>query len=332
MFCDKCGSKVNDGDIYCPNCNNKIVTESQESNTPQEIATKPNPGKKKFVVCGVVIVIVLGIVSFFNSSIGKCFIANFFEKNQLYNSAYNVVYNISGERGEAQREYYKLLIEVNDFIEGTAEVYKGPDTENTGTKVGDVEYSEDEYGRKLNTQNYTICTLNDVSEIKDSADIVSDHDYLLLNGQKERLQEIESCINKYDDEKSIADKFYQRLYDAYDIYYTINKYFRNREDFSPIEMNEKMEWYNTDLSKAKEIYNSYISSDFYGYSELAATINVFTESMQNIVDKYSDSDTVHYNTLPSYEESPYEDADEINIISNNLKLHIAKRCFDIDDI
>lgn len=329
MFCDKCGSKVNDGDIYCPNCNNKIITESQESNTPQEIATKPNPRKKKFVVCGVVIVIVLGIVSFFNSSIGKCFIANFFEINHMYKQAYDVVYNISGEKGEAKKEYYKLLIEVHDFVDGTAYVYTEGDF--LGVGVGrNADGEEGDVHQEPYNSTTIICSLDDVSDIEYSVDMVSDYEYLLSNNQRNMLHEIESCIKKYNNEKDLADEFYENLSNAYDIYDTI-EYFKTEQYFNPVDVKEEMENYNTCLGKAKEIYNNYISKNFYGYDEIQSTLNEFIPQMKDAIDKYGDKDDIHYTDLTGY-EPPYVSSLEINDITDNFRLHIAKRCFDIDNI
>lgn len=323
MFCDKCGSKVDDNDIYCPVCSNKIDRGRTSNKVLEDIMIGINLGKKKVIMWGVLILIVFGTISFYNSSSGKFFIAGLFAEGGKYNTAYNIVDSVTGEKGDAKREYYKLLIKVNDFISGTAEVYNEGDTEGGYRAMTQEEIDEAHWG---SNDSNIVCSIDDIGEIRERANIVSSYDYLLSNGERSRLKTIESCIEKYDEEKDFADEFEEKLYDAYGIYGTA-KYLKSGEYFNPVEMKEQIEEYNADLSSAREIYNNYISIDFYGYGRIESTVNQFTESMEKAVDKYGDNDMIYYNEL-TYDEPPYDNFDEISVIANNLRLHIAKYCFD----
>lgn len=323
MFCDKCGSKVNDNDIYCPVCSNKIDHSKNSNKILRDIIIRFNLAKKKIVVLGVLAVLVIGGTSFYKSSGGKYFIAGLLAENGHYNAAYNMVSSISSEKADTKQTYYKLLMDVRAFIDGEAEVYAGGDTTGGYRAINDDEVDKAVYG----AGGDGVCTIEDFNNIADEVISISGNENYLSNGEQSRYEDIKKSVDRYYEKRSGAESFEGCAYDAYGIY-DIAEFFKDGGRYDPAEMKEEIQDLDSKLASARQIYNEYISYDFYGYSDIAATIDRFIKSMDNALAEFGEGYGIYFTEL-TYDEPPY-DRDEITYIKDNLYLHIAKSCFDSD--
>lgn len=63
MYCGKCGSKVDNGVVFCPNCGEKLIGEYIVKNSKDRKPTKHNSGKLIKIIIPIVLVVIIATLA-----------------------------------------------------------------------------------------------------------------------------------------------------------------------------------------------------------------------------------------------------------------------------
>ncbi len=309
MFCDKCGTKVNDNDIYCPNCSAKL--KSNTENNSVSFTDNVRKYKGKTIAIGVVAVVVLCGIVFYNSAIGKYLIAGSFANRENYNAAYSMVAQINGEKAESKKNYYKYMMDINRFID------------NTDNSVDDL---------------YNIINVQENLQI--------DTSFLSKNETDIFDSIVYGVIEDYQNNQHKFEEFETSLENACYVF-SISDMMSSGESFSPAEIYEEIKTCRSNFENADTIYKSFFPDDghydirtrggtsqevmgadyvggqpdFYGSESIEDAINGMSVEMERLIKKYGeDEDGIYYKTFSGY-QSPYtNDENDIDSITDQLKI------------
>lgn len=340
MFCDQCGNKIEENEAFCPNCGKKVV--KSEFNKSEDISTNsnsidtqeqmssysqnnndlsdvkiPKKGLTKWIVLAVII---FSAFAFYNSDSGKYIIADIFANSGNYSTAYDILWNIDGERASVMQDYYKLMELADDFAKSEIRPYEGDNYDSTGEAVSPDEINEIVYG-----SNDEYFTMNDYYDLRDMAYNLADTTNFLSNEQRDNILRINSCLETINDNADF-NMFTENLYRGYEIY-DLCEYFKNGYEFNPVEKKEDIQNYYDSIKLANQLYYKYTLTDFYGYSDILSTINSASESMDKAIEKHGEVGTVYY-TKYDYKSSPYINYNVLTHIADNLMLYMVKDNFE----